>query len=278
MPRTTAISLLTGENAPASLAELYGHVIENVRKKALSQSLKNKNYSGDPAAGSVEHKRFANATPKEYGTARAAAKGDKIKAAPITVNLDDHREIVEEAAKNDIDRYGVTRLMQRRADNHVESMAAELDRDYFKCISDTAIEITPTETAINEIIEQCVQTLENVKNEYVDGVDRSLIDVVLNTTQYGKMRTFLDTQANPNVDTAGEEFGMYHGVKIYNSTRLAEGVNGLFMIRGAAAQPCAVDQYSEPEKIPLSNDYAVSLFYDKGEKNLTPDLTFVWKS
>ena len=77
MPRTTAISLLTGENAPASLAELYGLVIENVRKKALSQSLKNKNYSGDPAAGSVEHKRFANAEPKAYGTARAASKGDK---------------------------------------------------------------------------------------------------------------------------------------------------------------------------------------------------------
>jgi hypothetical protein len=32
--------------------------------------------------------------------------------------------------------------------------------------------------------------------------------------------------------------------------------------------------YSEPEKIPLSNDYAVSLFFNYGVKALTDDLIF----
>ena len=50
------------------------------------------------------------------------------------------------------------------------------------------------------------------------------------------------------------------------------------MIRGAVAQPVVVDQYSNPEKIPLSNDFAVSLFYDYGTKALTPDLIFNWTS
>ena len=48
------------------------------------------------------------------------------------------------------------------------------------------------------------------------------------------------------------------------------------MIRGAVAQPGVGDQYSNPEKIPLSNDFAVSLFYDYGTKALTPDLIFKW--
>ena len=48
------------------------------------------------------------------------------------------------------------------------------------------------------------------------------------------------------------------------------------MVRGAVAQPVVVNQYGAPEKIPLSNDYAVSLFYDYGTKALTPDLIYKW--
>ena len=131
-----------------------------------------------------------------------------------------------------------------------------------------------------------IQTLETVKNDYVDGVDRSLMDLVLTPEKYGELRTFLDTQSNPNVDTAGEEFGMYHGVRVYSCTRLPvvtdttaktkTTTNAVLMVRGAVAQPVVSDQYGAPEKIPLSNDYAVSLFYDYGTKALTPDLIYVW--
>lgn len=278
MARTNAISLLAGASTPATLAEIYGLVIENVQKSTLSTSLKSQQYTGNPAAGSVEFKRFANSEAKTYGTARTAAKGDKITVPPTTVNLSTHKEIVEEVAKFDLDTFGVAGIMQRRADNHVLTMAADLDRAFFAEANTSGTAFTPGSgvTEIQDIVESMIQTLEVVKNDYTDGVDRSMMDLVLSPAQYGKLRTFLDTQSNPNVDTAGEEFGMYHGVRVYNCTRLAEKCNGLLMIRGAVAQPVVVDQYSNPEKIPLSNDFAVSLFYDYGTKALTPDLIFKW--
>ena len=278
MARTNAISLLAGASTPATLAEIYGLVIENVQKSTLSTSLKSQQYTGNPAAGSVEFKRFANSEAKTYGTARTAAKGDKITVPPTTVNLSPHKEIVEEVAKFDLDTFGVAGIMQRRADNHVLTMAADLDRAFFAEANTSGTAFTPGSgvTEIQDIVESMIQTLEVVKNDYTDGVDRGMMDLVLSPAQYGKLRTFLDTQSNPNVDTAGEEFGMYHGVRVYSCTRLAEKCNGLLMIRGAVAQPVVVDQYSNPEKIPLSNDFAVSLFYDYGTKALTPDLIFKW--
>lgn len=278
MARTNAISLLAGASTPATLAEIYGLVIENVQKSTLSTSLKSQQYTGNPAAGSVEFKRFANSEAKTYGTARTAAKGDKITVPPTTVNLSTHKEIVEEVAKFDLDTFGEAGIMQRRADNHVLTMAADLDRAFFAEANTSGTAFTPGSgvTEIQDIVESMIQTLEVVKNDYTDGVDRGMMDLVLSPAQYGKLRTFLDTQSNPNVDTAGEEFGMYHGVRVYSCTRLAEKCNGLLMIRGAVAQPVVVDQYSNPEKIPLSNDFAVSLFYDYGTKALTPDLIFKW--
>lgn len=269
---------LQGQSTPATLAEIYGLVIENVQKSTLSTSLKSQQYTGNPAAGSVEFKRFANSEAKTYGTARTAAKGDKITVPPTTVNLSTHKEIVEEVAKFDLDTFGVAGIMQRRADNHVLTMAADLDRAFFAEANTSGTAFTPGSgvTEIQDIVESMIQTLEVVKNDYTDGVDRGMMDLVLSPAQYGKLRTFLDTQSNPNVDTAGEEFGMYHGVRVYSCTRLAEKCNGLLMIRGAVAQPVVVDQYSNPEKIPLSNDFAVSLFYDYGTKALTPDLIFKW--
>ena len=280
MARTNAISLLSGVSTPATLAEIYGLVIENVQKSTLSTALKSQQYTGNPAAGSVEFKRFANSEAKTYGTARTAAKGDKITVPPTTVNLSTHKEIVEEVAKFDLDTFGVAGIMQRRADNHVLTMAADLDRAFFAEANTSGTAFTPGSgvTEIQDIVESMIQTLEVVKNDYTDGVDRGMMDLVLSPAQYGKLRTFLDTQSNPNVDTAGEEFGMYHGVRVYSCTRLAEKCNGLLMIRGAVAQPVVVDQYSNPEKIPLSNDYAVSLFYDYGVKALTPDLIFKWQT
>lgn len=291
MARTNAISLLAGASTPATLAEIYGLVIENVQKSTLSTALKSRQYTGNPAAGSVEYKRFVNSEAKDYGTARAAAAGDKVTVPPVTVNLSVHKEIVEEVAKFDLDTFGVSNLMRRRADNHARVMGASLDRAFFAEAAASGTAFTPASglTAIQDIVENMIQTLETTHNNYVDGVDRSLMALVLTPAQYGKLRTFLDTQSNPNVDTAGEEFGMYHGVRVYSCTHLpvttsGEGsskqtttTNGILMVNEAIAQPVVVNQYSNPEKIPLSNDYAVSLFYDYGTKALSPDLVLKWQ-
>ena len=279
MARTNAISLLSAASTPATLEEIYGLVIENVQKSTLSTALKSQMYTGNPAAGSVEFKRFVNSSSKAY---RTAGKGDKVTAPPTTVNLSTHKEIVEEVAKFDIDTFGVADIMRRRADNHVLSMSAELDRAFFTEANTSGTAFTPASgvTDIQNIVESMIQTLETTKNDYVDGVDRSMMDLVLTPAKYGELRLYLDTQSNPNVDTAAEEFGLYHGVRVYSCTRMpADGsniTNALLMVRGAIAQPVVVNQYGAPEKIPLSNDYAVSLFYDYGTKALTSDLIYKW--
>ena len=89
------------------------------------------------------------------------------------------------------------------------------------------------------------------------------------------MRDYLDkTVHNANVDTAADEFTTFHGVRVYSSVFLPAKTKAVIMIDGAIAQPAVIYPYKEPEKIPLSNDYGVSMFYDYGTKVLTPDLVF----
>ncbi|MPW25953.1 hypothetical protein GC105_09135 [Alkalibaculum sp. M08DMB] len=274
MARTKALSLLQAAGVKADLKEIYGIVIDNVMKDTLSAGLKSQSYTGNPAAGSVEFKRFVNSSAKTYGTARTAAKGDVITAPPITVNLDIHREIVEEIAKFDLDTFGVGSIMARRAANHIDTMVTDLDIAFFSAAGTAATEVTPISTVAAAKLEEAVITLETVKNDYVRGIPRNMIVAVVTPHFYSEIRTALDSLPNSNVDTAAEEFAMYHGIRVYNGLNLPTGIDALIMATGSVAQPVVSNQYSEPEKIPLSNDFASALFYDYGVKALTPDLIF----
>ena len=66
--RIQSLNMLLDPSGKMFLAEEYGKVIENVQKLTISGAMKNTELSGDPHAGTVEAKRFANATPKNYGT------------------------------------------------------------------------------------------------------------------------------------------------------------------------------------------------------------------
>ena len=287
MARTKAISLIQTAGTTVDLAELSGLVIGNIQKDTLASGLKSQSYTGNPASGSVEYKRFKNSVSQDYGTARAAGKGSAITVPPTTVNLNTHKEIVEEAAKFDLDTFGVGNIMARRADNHVDTVASELDAAFFAQAKTEGTAFTTSLTNIEEIIESMIQTLETVKNNYVRGVPRNKIRLILDPVYYGKIRTYLDKGANnANVDSAAEDFAMFHGVKVYSSINLPVVASGteqspttdtthaIIMIEGAIAQPAIIYPYAEPEKIPLSNDYGISMFFDYGTKALTPDLIF----
>ncbi len=235
--------------------------------------MKNTDLSGDPQAGSVEAKRFVNATSKDYGTARAAGKGNSVKVKPVTVSIDQDKEIVEELENKDIKLYGVDGVLDKRANNHVQRMASELDTAFFAEAKTAGMKVTPTATAIQEVIEEVIQTCENTKNDFVDGVPRFMINLVCSTATYGKIRTYLDTINKSNVDTAEEEFLAYHGVKTFSSVHLPDDVDFIVMVDGAVAQPVMSDEYTA-EKIPLSNAYGVELFYDYGTKAVMPDLIY----
>lgn len=274
MARTSAISILKAAGQAADLSELYGIVIENIQKAALSGGLKSQAYTGDPKAGSVEFKRFANAAPKNYGSARTARTSTQVVAAPITVNLGIHKEIIEECAQFDLDTLGVEGVMSRRVVEHINSMVADLDGAFFTKACTAAEQTNTAATDPLEQLEALILDLETVENDFTRGVPRDQMSVVCSPAFYSLIRSGLDVQANPNVDTAAEEFGLYHGVRVYSSLRLTAGIDAIAMADGAVAQPVVVYQYGEPEKIPMSNDYAISLFYDYGTETLTPDLIF----
>lgn len=279
MARTKAISLIQTGSTKVDLAELSGLVIQNIQKDTLAAGLKSQSYTGNPASGSVEYRRFKNSVSQDYGTARTAGKGTALTIPPTTVNLNTHKEIVEEAAKFDLDTFGVGNIMARRADNHVDTVAAEFDTAFFKAAFDEGTAFTaPTGvTDVGKIVEALIQTLETVKNDYVRGVPRNIMRLVLSPAFYGDMRDYLDkTVHNANVDTAAEDFTTFHGVRVYSSVFLPANAKAVIMIDGAIAQPAVIYPYKDPEKIPLSNDYGVSMFYDFGTKVLTPDLVFTY--
>lgn len=274
MPRINSLNILLESEGKDYLAELYGRVIENVQKNLVSAGMKNQDLSGDPASGTVEAKRFANATSKAYGTARTAGKGDAVKARPVTVAIDTDKEIVEELEEKDVRLYGVDGVLDRRAANHVLRMAAELDTAFFAAAAENATEVTvDASTPIEDQLETVIQACENTKNDFVDGVPRTMINLVCNTATYGKIRNALDKMQRSNVDTAAEEFLAWHGVRTRSCVNLPAGCDYLVLVDGAVAQPVMADQYGA-EKIPLSNAYGVELFYHYGTKVVTPDLIY----
>lgn len=274
MARIESLSILTQDGGKEYLAELYGKVIENVMKNLVSVGMKNADLSGDPASGSVEAKRFVNAKSQAYGTARAAGAGNKVKAKPVTVAIKTDSEIVEEIEEKDTRLYGVDGLLDRRSANHVIRMAADLDTEFFKVAANNAVEVEIADgTAIEDELEAVIQECENTKNDFVDGVPRAMMSLVLNTAYYGKVRNNLDKQTRANIDTTAEEFYAWHGVECKSCVNLPTGVRYILMVNGAVAQPVMANQYTA-EKIPLSEAYGVSLFYHYGTEAVMPDLIF----
>lgn len=272
--RITSLNILLEQEGHDYLSELYGRVIENVQKELISADMKNRELSGDPTSGSVEAKRFANASPKAYGTARAAGKGDALRARPVTVPLDQDDEIVEEIEEKDIRLYGVDGLLERRAANHVQRMAANLDRAFFTAAYNGATEAEiNSNDPIEDQLEAIIQTCENTMNDFVDGVPRAMMRLVCGTYVYGKIRNALDKTARTNVDTTTEEFYAWHGVEVKSCVHLPAGCPFLLITEGSVAQPVYAIPYSA-EKIPLSTAYAVELFYHYGTTVVTPDLIF----
>lgn len=275
MARIESLSILAeSQEGKDFLAEQYGKTIENLQKALVSASMKNTELSGDPSSGSVEAKRFANAQPQDYGTARGKGKGENVKAKPVVVRITEDKEIVEEIEEKDTKLYGVDGLIEKRAANHVVQMAAALDRAFFDVAAANAVEVEIDETlAIEEQLETMIQACENTQNDYVDGVPRALMHLVCGTATYGKIRNALDKQTRSNVDTGDEEFYVWHGVETKSCVHLPAGVPYLLMVTGAVAQPITAEQY-KAEKIPLSEAYAVELFYHYGTEAVTPDLIF----
>lgn len=269
MARQDALSIYIDDSNKDKLAETYGEVIEAVQKGAISEQIKNKNYSGDPTTGSVEIDRFKNATVNDLGTARAAGAGDKLKnTGKVVVNVDTDKEIVEELAKKDVKLYGLDGMAKKRKGNHIKRMIAYLDTEFFAKAEKegTAVTLPAEAKTIAEKLEKLIQDVETTVNDWVDGVDRDMLVLTVTPSVYGDLENYIDSVPNSLTGLNDEYF---HKVRIFSNHRQSK--NAICMIDGAVAQLVTTDEY-DAEKIPLSNDIALELFFSKGTKSIMPDL------
>lgn len=286
----TKLSDLAGTEAgKMKLAEEYKGIIENVGRRTISSLFKNQRLSGDPQAGTLVAKRFASAKSEEYGTARAARKGKPGRGMEVAVDIDIDKEIMEEYEEKDIRLGGVPGLLSERNTAITRAMVRELDENFFLVAvgkrkeSDGTIgtvdggtEVTVSGDTIKDRVTAVVMKLHTAKNEFVDGIEKEDIHVVLSPEAYEEMRDYIDTKGNANVKTDVAEFGRYHGAWIYSNVHQPEGIEIIAMCTGAIAEPVMADEY-QAKQIELSNAYAIGMFFHYGCKVVMPDLIFYSK-
>lgn len=274
MARLDALSIDLRTTGKDKLAEEYGKVIENLQHITLASRLKNTDLSGEPTSGTVEAKRFVNKVGKAYGTARGAGKADYIKAEPVVISINDNTEYLEEVEEKDLKTYGVGGLIERRTRNHQDALAVELDTKFFAEAVSEGTSFTPTGTpSIEDEIEEAIQTIETTKNDFVQGVPRNMIEVVMSPAYYGRLRNKINSISNSNDlgQVRNYEEGTFNNVSVYSNVFLPQGVNYVVMVKGAVAQPIMTSIYN-PAKVDLSDATAFGLFAYKGTKAVTPDL------
>lgn len=271
MARIASLAILASTTGNDYLAEKYGDVIKNVAKNTISGRIKNQNLSGDPSTGTVEAKRFSNTTSKAYGTARSGGAGEKLKAKPVVIAIDTDKELIREVETKDVRLYGVDGLVERQAASDEASVKRELERAFFAEAVNAGTAVTLTETDIPDKLEELIQTLEVVKNDYVDGVPRDVMHLALAPSIYGKARIYFDKVEQGNA--TAESFNVFHGVHVDSSTYLPEGTLAVLQVEGSIAQPVMFTR-QDATKIPFSNAYAFGLFFSYGTKAVSEDLIF----
>ena len=288
MAMTDALSIyLENGTTKAYLKNVLAGIFENYQKEALSARLKSKNANLNRAAGSYEFKRFANSTVKDYGTARAAGKGDKIVAPPIVVNLDKNKEIVEEVNFFDADGSftdeGFKAMVERRKMNFELSVTDFLDMDFFsaaKTGGTAATSLGVTDLDASKSFKRQIETLvgkfektgkNGTENKYVRGIDRRYMALVLDSSLYWLVKDELNDCRNFSQMISDEKFTGINGVACFSSVNLPDGADYVLMTMDSIAQP-VLPSWFEFEKIPLSIEYAMEMFFRYGSKVLAPEL------
>ena len=267
MARQDALNIYVNGETKDKLAETYGEVIEAVQKGAVSEQIKNKNYSGDATTGTVEINRFKNSVIDDLGTARTGGKGKALdNGGKVTVSVDTDKEIVEELAQKDVKLHGLVGMAEKRKANHIKRMIAYLDSEFFACAEKEGTKVELTASDVAGKVEELILSVETTTNDYVDGVDRDMIVVTVTPAVYSAIRNYIDTVPN---SISGLDEDMFHKVRIFSNHRQTKPA--IAMIDGAVAQLVTTDEY-DAEKIPLSNDIALELFFSKGTKAVMPDL------
>lgn len=272
MAREKALNIAdyTNQSTMDNLAEVLDGVIENIQTSAVSEVLKNREGSGDPTSGSVEYKRFANATLEDKGTARAAGAGSKVKAKPVIVNIDDDKEIIEELQLKDVKLYGIDGMAEKRKGNFAKRVIAYLDRKFFATAVNAGTKFERgTLTAEKDILDAMIVQAKSTQSDFIDGIDAEDLAIVLSPAWRKAVKNELDELPNGTVPSNGK-IGMYDSIEVYETHRLPEGVNAIVMLKGAVAQPYYLSEYAA-EKVPFDDAIALETFLYSGSKALVDE-------
>ena len=259
-----------GKETNDALATVLNGVVENVQTRAVSEVLKNKNGSGNPEGGVIEYKRFANAVLKAKGTARTARAGDKVVSKPVSVNLNDNKEIVEELQIKDVKLFGIEGMAEKRAANFSTRVAAYLDRAFFGEAVSAGTKFTRgTLTAAKDIVDGMIVQAKSVSSDFIDGIDTEDLALVLSPTYTKGLKNAMDALPNGTAASNGA-IGRYDGIDTYESNRLGTGVQAVIMLKGAIAQPYLLSEYYA-EKVNLDDSIALQNFLYTGVEALSPE-------
>ena len=260
----------TNQETMDNLAEVLDGVIENIQTSAVSEVLKNTNGSGDPEGGSVEYKRFANAELKAKGTARTEGKGEKVKAKPIIVNLDDDKEIVEELQIKDVKLYGIDGMAEKRKANFAKRVIAYLDRKFFAEAVNAGTQFNVGSlTTAKEIIDAMIVSAKETQSDFIDGIDAEDLALVVNGTYRKELKNDLDELPNGTAPQNGR-IGMYDSLEVFETNRLPSGINAVVMLKGSIAEPRTISDY-QAEKVPFDDAIALETFIYSGVQALSPE-------
>jgi hypothetical protein len=272
MARIDSLSILLSPTGKDKLAEKYGAVIDNIQTNTLFSMLKNNDLSGNPDVGSLEAKRFVNTESAPYRTARDAGKGSYITAKPVTVPVDIDRELIKEIESKDVSLYGVDNIINTMINNQRLSLIRELERAFFAEASAKGTLMTPIGSNPLDILSEVIVNIETTKNDFVDGVPRDIISVIMSPASYSQVRLYLDVAANnANVTTAAEFFTYFHGVRVFSSNYLPDDVSMIAMVDGSIALPLRTTQ-ATPERVQFSNAISFGIFFSYGVTAVMPDL------
>lgn len=286
MALTNALSIYVTESDKATLRNVYGDIMANLSAKTLAFQLKAKTAILSQKAGSYEFKRFQNADVVDYGTARTAGKGAKQIVPPVVVNVDTAKEIVEEVTAADVEMFGKGFSLGEWANINKNRFFSAFDRYYDRrffaaavsggtALNDHKIDKTKP---IRAQLEAIFAMAEKTQNQYVDGIDRELFTLVVDSSLYSLARDQMNDTFNFGGTVQDKAFHGINGVPVVSSTRLPSGTAYVLLTPDSIAQPTfSMLPESDPftfEKIQLSADYAFGMFMKEGTKVIAPDV--VW--
>lgn len=279
MALTQAKSIYANKSGDlAYLRNIIVGVFENAGAKTVAGKLKSKNANLSVPAGSYEFKRYANAESKEYGSARCNPAGaNKLVAKPITVNLDQDKEIVETINEFDANSFtdeAFESFLKRRQYDIQLALERELDREFFATAKAEGTSAGITIDASGNIVEQLetvILKLVTTKNEFVDGVDRENMALVVSPRLHSKLKTELNHVYNFSGTVESGPVPGINGVAVMEALRLPEGTDYVLLTKDSIAQPVSIKD-AKVDVWPASVDVYFGTFYRYGTRVLAPEL------